>query len=137
MDVKSFFSPVRKAIDTLSSIKTNEVLRERLVFINEQIDVLQKAHESAIKEIAELKIKNAEFEKEIAANRVKDEFIFHHTAAFRKIPSGGYARSAYCPNCFKAVGSFFSDMPFHCDTCGWSSDFLGRDLNKVIDSIPE
>ncbi len=30
-----------------------------------------------------------------------------------------------CPNCFKAVGSFFDDFTYHCESCGWSSSFLG------------
>ncbi|WP_406707011.1 hypothetical protein [Sodalis sp.] len=65
-------------------------MRERITFIYEQIEVIEKANETAVKELAEVKAKNVELEKEIATYRAKDEFVQHMGAAFRKNPSGGY-----------------------------------------------
>ncbi|SUC14443.1 Uncharacterised protein [Proteus vulgaris] len=137
MDVGLFISSIKNALGALSTVQTNEVLRERITFIYEQIEVIQKANEATEKELAELKIKNSELEKEIASYREKDQLIQHMGATFRKNPSGGYIRAVYCPNCLKSVGSYFNDFPFHCESCGWSSSFEGGELDSVISSIPE
>ncbi|MDT2083222.1 hypothetical protein OSB95_21200, partial [Providencia stuartii] len=114
MNVGLFISSVKNAISALSTVQTNEVLRERIAFIYEQIEVIQKANEATEKELAELKIKNSELEKEIASYREKEQFIQHMGASFRKDTSGSYIRAVYCPNCLKAVGSGFPDFPYHC-----------------------
>lgn len=136
MDVGLFITSVKSAIGALSTVQSNEVLRERIAFIYEQIEVIQKANEAAVKELAEAKAKNIELEKEIAAYRAKDEFVEHAGAAFRKNPSGGYVSAVYCPNCLKQVGSGFDDFPFHCGSCGWTSRFEGREAESIIKSIP-
>lgn len=136
MDFGLVITSIQSAIDSVSAVQSNAVLRERLAFIYEQMDVLQKAHAATEKELAEANIKIAELSKEVAANRAKDEFVFHRTAAFRKEPSGGYVRAVYCPNCFKQVGSDFGDMPYHCASCGWLAEFGGRELGRVMESLP-
>ncbi|MEY0513146.1 hypothetical protein AB7315_07035 [Providencia manganoxydans] len=136
MDVGLFISSVKNAIGALSTVQTNEVLRERIAFIYEQIEVIQKANEATEKELTELKIKNSELEKEIASYREKEQFIQHMGASFRKDTSGSYIRAVYCPNCLKAVGSGFPDFPYHCGSCGWSSEFEGRDLDSVMKTLP-
>lgn len=136
MDVGLFISSVKNAIGALSTVQTNEVLRERIAFIYEQIEVIQKANEATEKELAELKIKNSELEKEIASYREKEQFIQHMGAAFRKDTSGNYIRAVYCPNCLKAVGSGFTDFPYHCISCGWTSEFECRDLESVMKTLP-
>lgn len=136
MDIGLFITSIKSAIGALSTVQSNEVLRERIAFIYEQIEVVQKANEAAVKELAEAKAKNIELEKEIAAYRAKDEFVQHRGAAFRKNPSGGYIDAVYCPNCLKQVGSGFDDFPFHCGSCGWTSSFEGREKDSVIKSLP-
>lgn len=42
MDVGLFITSVKSAVGALSAVQSNEVLRERIVFIYEQIDVIQK-----------------------------------------------------------------------------------------------
>ncbi|HFD7174029.1 hypothetical protein [Morganella morganii] len=135
MDVGLFISSVKNAVSALSTVQTNEVLRERITFIYEQIEVIQKASEATEKELAELKLKYSELEKEVAGYRENNQFIQHMGAAFRKDTSGGYVRSVYCPNCFKAAGSGFPDFPYHCDSCGWSSEFKGRDIESVMKTL--
>ncbi|ARF49680.1 hypothetical protein [Pantoea stewartii] len=137
MDVNLFISSVKSAVGALSTIQTNEVLRERIAFIYEQIEVIQKASESAQKELAQLKAKNIELEKEIAAYRAKDEFVQHMGAAFRKNTSGEYVKAVYCPNCLKQVGSGDIDFPFHCGTCNWYSEFDGGSLSFIMESLPK
>lgn len=136
MDISLFITSIRSAVGALSTVQTNEVLRERIAFIYEQIEVIQKASESAQKELTELKVKNIELEKEIAAYRAKDEFIQHMGAAFRKDASGKYIKAVYCPNCLKQVGSGDIDFPFHCNTCGWYSEFAGGSLDFIMQSLP-
>lgn len=97
MDVGLFITSVKSAVGALSAVQSNEVLRERIVFIYEQIDVIQKTHESAVKELAEAKAKNIELEKEIAAYRAKDEFVEHMGAAFKKIPLVGISARFIVP----------------------------------------
>ncbi|KFC95742.1 Uncharacterised protein [Leminorella grimontii] len=136
MDVALFISTIKNSVSALSAIQSNEVLRERIAFIYEQMDVVLKSYESAQKELSETKEKLVELEKQIAAYREKDEFVQHMGAAFRKNPAGGYILAAYCPNCLKQVGSSFDDFPFYCPTCGWSSSFNGYDLSHIMKSLP-
>lgn len=136
MDVGLIITSLKNGLGALSAVQSNEVLRERIVFIGEQIDVLQKAHAATEQKLAEAVAKNVELTKQIEAYRAKEQFVLHRTAAFRKDASGGYARAVYCPNCFKAVGADFSDSTFHCATCGWCSEFEKRDLDDVIKTLP-
>lgn len=136
MDIGLFITSIKSAIGALSTVQSNEVLRERITFIYEQIEVIEKANEAAVKELAEVKAKNVELEKEIATYRAKDKFVQHMGAAFRKNPSGDYISAVYCPNCLKQVGSGFSDFPFRCSVCGWVSDFTGDALSHVMGSLP-
>lgn len=137
MDISLFISSIKSAVGALSVVQSNEVLRERIAFIGEQIDVLEKSHAATEKELAEAKAKNVELEKEIAAYRAKDEFVEHMGAAFRKNPAGGYISAVYCPNCLKQVGSGFDDFPYHCGSCGWTSRFEGREIDFIMKSLPE
>lgn len=137
MDIGLIITSLKNGISALSTIQSNEVLRERIIFIGEQIDILQKAHTATEKKLAEAEAKNVELTKQIEAYRAKEQFVFHEGAAFRKEASGGYTRAVYCPNCLKAVGSSFDDFPFHCASCGWQSLFERRDLSKVMETIPE
>lgn len=136
MDFGLLVTSLKSAVGAFSTVQSNEVLRERIAFVYEQIDVIQKASEATVKELAEVKAKNIELEKEIAAYRAKDEFIQHRGAAFRKDPSGGYVRAVYCPNCLKQVGAGISSFPFQCGTCGWRSEFRGGALTHIINSLP-
>ncbi|WP_288954386.1 hypothetical protein [uncultured Citrobacter sp.] len=136
MDVGLIIASLKNGLGALSTIQSNEVLRERIAFIGEQIDVLQKTHAATEQKLAESVAKNVELTKQIEAYRAQEQFVLHRTAAFRKDPSGGYARAVYCPNCFKAVGADFSDSTFHCATCGWCSEFEKRDLDSVIKTLP-
>ncbi|MDS0070045.1 hypothetical protein GRP89_10040 [Citrobacter freundii] len=136
MDVGLIIASLKNGLGALSTIQSNEVLRERIAFIGEQIDVLQKTHAATEQKLAEAVAKNVELTKQIEAYRAQEQFVLHRTAAFRKDSSGGYARAVYCPNCFKAVGADFSDSTFHCATCGWCSEFEKRDLDSVIKTLP-
>lgn len=136
MDIGLFITSIKSAIGALSTVQSNEVLRERIAFIGEQIDVLEKSHAATEKKLAEAEAKNIELTKQIEAYRAKEQFVEHQGAAFRKNPSGGYINAVYCPNCLKQVGSGFEDFPFHCGTCGWTSSFEGGELDWVLKSLP-
>lgn len=136
MDVGLIIASLKNGLGALSTIQSNEVLRERIAFIGEQIDVLQKTHAATEQKLAEAIAKNVELTKQIETYRAQEQFVLHRTAAFRKDSSGGYARAVYCPNCFKAVGADFSDSTFHCATCGWCSEFEKRDLDSVMKTLP-
>lgn len=137
MDINLFIASIKNAVGALSAVQSNEVLRERIAFIGEQIDVLEKSHAATVKELADAKAKNIELEKEIAAYKAKIEFVEHMGAAFRKNSSGGYISAVYCPNCLKQVGSGFDDFPFHCGSCGWTSRFEGREIDSVMSTLPK
>ncbi|EMO8816830.1 MULTISPECIES: hypothetical protein [Klebsiella] len=137
MDIGLLITSLKSGIGALSAVQSNEVLRERIAFIGEQIDVLQKAHAATVQELAETKAKNVELEKEIAAYLAKDEFVEHMGAAFRKNPSGGYISAVYCPNCLKQVGSGFNNFPYQCKSCGWISGFKAKEIKRVMNSLPE
>ncbi|EBH3052654.1 hypothetical protein AA800_21200 [Salmonella enterica subsp. enterica serovar Paratyphi B] len=137
MDIGLLITSLKSGLGALSAVQSNEVLRERIAFIGEQIDVLQKAHAATEQKLAEAEAKNIELTKQIEAYRAKEQFVEHMGAAFRKNPSGGYVNAVYCPNCHKQVGSGFDDFPYHCGSCGWTSRFEARETERIMKSLPE
>lgn len=135
MDIGLIISSLKNGLGALSSVQSNEVLRERIAFIGEQIDALQKAHATTAQELTEEKAKNLELENELAAYREKDQFVEYMGAAFKKNQSGGYVSAVYCPNCHKQVGSGFDDFPYRCKPCGWTSRFNGGDFYTIFENI--
>lgn len=86
MDIGLLITSLKSGLGALSAVQSNEVLRERIAFIGEQIDVLQKAHAAAEQKLAEAEAKNIELTKQIEAYRAKEQFVEHMGAAFRKNP---------------------------------------------------
>ncbi|HGJ3201356.1 TPA: hypothetical protein ACJW38_002172 [Salmonella enterica subsp. enterica serovar Thompson] len=86
MDIGLLITSLKSGLGALSAVQSNEVLRERIAFIGEQIDVLQKAHAAAEQKLAEAEAKNIELTKQIEAYRAKEQFVEHMGAAFRKTP---------------------------------------------------
>lgn len=84
MDIGLLITSLKSGLGALSAVQSNEVLRERIAFIGEQIDVLQKAHAAAEQKLAEAEAKNIELTKQIEAYRAKEQFVEHMGAAFRK-----------------------------------------------------
>lgn len=89
MDFGLVITSIQSAIDSVSAVQSNAVLRERLAFIYEQMDVLQKAHAATEKELAEANIKIAELSKEVAANRARMSLSFTALRPFEKNPLVG------------------------------------------------
>ncbi|EHR8985922.1 hypothetical protein K5Z09_004834 [Escherichia coli] len=136
MAFNSIFGHVKSAILGLSAIQSNAVLRERITFIGEQMDVMREAHARTEKELAEAKAKIVDLEKQVAANSAKEEFVEHMGAAFRKDASGSYSREVYCPKCLVRISAPFPVFAFHCTKCGWDTEFTGKDLSHVMSSLP-
>lgn len=137
MDIGLLITSLKSGLGALSAVQSNEVLRERIAFIGEQIDVLQKAHAATVEELAQAKAKCVELTNEIERYRAQEQFVQHMGAAFRKDTSGRYVSAVYCPNCHKQVGSGFDDFPYHCGSCGWTSRFEARETERIMKSLPE
>ncbi|UMR99603.1 hypothetical protein [Escherichia coli] len=136
MEFNSILDAVKSALFSLSSLQSNAVLRERIIFIGEQMDVMREAHARTKNELAEAMAKIVDLEKQIAANSAKKEFVEYMGAAFRKDASGCYAREVYCPNCLIRISAPFPVFAFHCNRCGWGTEFKGNELSHIMNSLP-
>lgn len=137
MDFSTILTKAKIGIDTVTKGMTADVLRERIAFLGEQLEILRIAHESTEKELASIKSENKKLTDEVASYRTGNEFVYYNSAAFKKNASGSYGDCVYCPTCLKITGSGFHDFPYQCSACGWMSSFNQEDLQFVLDNIPE
>ncbi|WP_324681572.1 hypothetical protein [Bibersteinia trehalosi] len=135
MDITAIYASAKSTLDILSGMGTNDILRERITLLREQLDVLRYAQETAEKELTQLKEKCRLQEEELSRYRTAEQFIFEHGAAFKKT-SCGYIATPYCPNCLIAVGAEKLLFPFKCCRCGWCSSFKGKHLQDILNSLP-
>ena len=107
------------------------ILRERLVFIQEQAQALEKKVVELEKENADLKKRERELEQQLATKTARDDFVECRGALFKRKPAGGYHRAVYCPRCQGPMMSLLN-MPYHCNACHVSVDFTGCQLETVM-----
>ena len=109
------------------------ILRERLEFLGEQAQALEKKVAELEAENAKLKKCVSHLESELATKTWTEEFVEHRGALFKRKPGGGYHLAVYCPTCKKSCSSNHT-LPYDC-SCGWSADFAGWQLQSVINEL--
>ena len=135
MDIKLLFEQIKLATGALTGVQSAEVLRERIALLNAQLKHLVEIASQAEKEKADLAPRVVQLDQELASYRVREQFVEHRGALFKRKPSGGYIEAVYCPKCKTSVGSIDSEMPFWCGACKWSSPFMSGQLTDILTEL--
>ena len=120
----------------LSQIPTSGVLRERVMYLKDQIEVMDKQLKDLEQENASLRSRIAEFNDSEAVKALSGDFVEHRGALFKRKSGGGYEHAVYCPDCRRSTFSMEKFLPYFCDKCQWGTDFTGKELDDVLKELP-
>lgn len=114
------------------------VLKEHVAFLRDKLDMLKKRIESLEEKNAHLVELTAELEKYKARQEASAQFVEARGALFKRLPSGEYAKTPYCPLCHSAMHSPDIFYTFQCgnQSCKQIAAFEGRHLNEVLHELP-
>jgi hypothetical protein len=127
-------SLIEKAINERG---TAAIMKERLVLIKEQAEVVDKQLVDTQKENATLKAKVTEIEGQIAYWTKRNEFVEGRGTLFKRKSEGDYHKCVYCPKCFGPMTSLLDKTPFRCGICKTGVSFTGHDLTIVMGELPK
>ena len=115
------------------------VLKEHVALLKTKAALFEKDIEELKKENAKVIKENAELKQELARQHKSEEFVEARGALFKRLPSGGYSETPYCPNCHETMFYFQSVFPYECSNqaCGHIANFKGAELHHVLDDLPK
>lgn len=113
------------------------IMKDRLVLIKEQAEVIEKQLIDTQKENATLKTKITDLETKLAYWTKRDEFVEGRGALFKRKPEGNYHVCVYCPKCFGPMSSLANEIPFNCGVCHSKVGFTGKELKQVLSELPK
>lgn len=127
-------------IDTIRGILkdliTADMLREKVVLLEKEINTIMDRNAYLEKETANLIRKNENFKNELAElQRLQHEFIEYKGAYFKRLPGGnGYSEGVYCVHCQSPMWA--QDL-FHyeCSRCGHIANFSKNELPKILEEL--
>jgi len=127
-----------KILDILGEIPTSAVLRERLAFVKEQVQAMEKTIETLQEENSNLKKQVSQLQTELSSKAKADEFVEQDGALFKRNGTKGYHRAVFCIKC-KGPMTSLPHTPFICTAsgCGTSVGFTSADLDRIIKSLPK
>lgn len=133
-------------LDSIKSLVTeygtSEVLRERLLLIQGQMEVetekmkLEAARLQA--EIDRLESANERLKLEVGTLRkqaVSSEFVERRGVLFHRLSNGKFEPDAYCRVCKCPMVSFHGLFPFSFSKCGFEANFTGGDLPRILNEL--
>ncbi len=127
-------SDIREA---LKEIPLSDILRERLVTAEREIEKLEKENINLKQENSRLKKENNELNEQLVKFRVnRDEFVEAQGGLFKRKAGGGYHEMVYCPSCKMSLSSFGGDFPYSCDRCKVHLDFSLKDVPAILKGLP-
>lgn len=135
--IKNLLIKLSKSVsDILSELPTNSVLRERISFINEQLDFLMDYVKTLETENSQIKKENADLKKQIKEQSIFFEnFVEHRGALFKRKLGGGYHLAVYCPICHNSTTSVTGRAPYFCAKCNLFSDFKGHQIDSIMNEL--
>jgi hypothetical protein len=120
--------------DILQEVGTASVLRERLLLLQDQLQLMMQENINLEKENARFKKQIKEFTVQLEEYSLPEQFIEHRGVLFRK--SGGrYSESPYCPVCKILMSPMEPGIPFFCNRCGYTTSLTPRDVSIVIERL--
>lgn len=128
MDIELVTRLTKTISSILSELPVGSVLRERVLFLKDQINILEKRVIDLEKRIIELEQENSQLKSKIAKYVVSDEFEKIEGLLWKRSASGTFEPRPYCPSCDKhLVMSQFppgAQMHWTC-SCGAVFDYVG------------
>ena len=127
-------------IASLGNTQSASVLRERLALAQDKFLVIKQRVEELEKENASLVKERDEAKAQLARQQQEKNFVEARGALFERLPGGTYSKTPRCPECRRTMWCFEQNcFPYECtnDRCGQKTDFLGRELDGVIASLPK
>ena len=120
--------------DILQEVGTASVLRERLLLLQDQLQLMVKENVKLKKENARLKKQHKELAVQLEEYSLPEQFVEHRGVLFRK--SGGrYSESPYCLACKILISSMEPGVPFFCNKCGHMSSLKPIDVPAAIERL--
>lgn len=121
--------------DIVKELPLSDVLRERLVIAEARTAAVEKENVNLKEENAGLVKRLDEANKELSALRsVKENFVEHRGALFKRHPAGGYHKAVFCISCGKPM-SAFDVFPYACDSCQIQLSFTIAELDSVLKDL--
>ena len=131
-------SDIKKNIKSVFlDLPSSLVLKERVVHLNDRLGMLQKRVTELEQENARMKQEHHKMAAEIEKFSVKEEFVEHRGALFKRKPGGGYRLNVYCPSCHRPTASLHNLAAFSCSKCYWHATFTGKQLESIMAELPE
>jgi hypothetical protein len=110
----------------LGDLAAGRISAERIAFLKDRLDAMDREKAELKQEAAELRAENAELDQKLRAQAKapsQDEFVEASGALFKRKPGGGYHEVVYCPRCRASVRFEPGFEAYLCATCDWGADF--------------
>lgn len=114
---------------------SSSILRDRLDLVKEQAEVLERKVKDLEQLNSVLEARCQELEERLKTHAAPDNFIEHEGALFQRKPDGSYREQVFCPKCHQIASSPLNEIEYQCK-CGWSGRFSGRQLKRVMSTLP-
>jgi hypothetical protein len=118
----------------LQEVGTASVLRERLLLLQDQLQLVVQENVDLKKENARLKKQHKELAVQLEEYSLPEQFVEHRGVLFRKTGSG-YSESPYCPVCKIPMSSMEQGVPFFCSRCDHITSLTPLDIPAVMERL--
>ena len=108
------------------------ILKEHLALVKDMLTKVEKENSDLKKELVSAREEIIELKAKIPSTK----FVEYRGVKFKRKPSGGFEKSAYCPSCEVGMASTPSgQMPFVCGKCNSLSGFKSRELASILKEV--
>jgi hypothetical protein len=125
---------VQTLTNILQEVGTASVLRERLLLLQDQLQLVVQENVNLKKENTRLKKQHKELTVQLEKYSLPEQFVEHRGVLFRKSGSG-YSESPYCPVCKIPMSSVEPGIPFFCNKCGHSTSLKPLDIPEAVERL--
>jgi regulator of replication initiation timing len=111
---------------------SSTILKERIELINDKYEILETKLANSEKENDLLKQEVESLKDKLSTQKLEQSFVEYMGVKFKRKPSGGFEKAAYCQKCNGGMFALDPSMPFVCGACGSTAGFNGGQLSKVL-----
>jgi len=125
-------NPLKLLEKAINEHGSSAILKERLALVKDMLDKVEKEKYDLERELNKAQEEISRLKSTIPST----EFVQYRGVKFKRKPSGGYEKTAYCPSCELGMASASSrSMPLVCGKCGALSGFKARELVGVLEEV--
>lgn len=114
---------------------SSSILRERLLLLKDKLAALEEESSDLKHKLADAQKEISDMRAQIENNLIKNQFVEHRGAFFKRKPSGGYDKAVYCPHCQSPLSSLEKNLPYYCERCLITLDFNGKELDAILKEL--